>query len=269
MNHERAIIELEYRQKQNRKKLFVLAKLWPGSCFWLGANFQPNHWSIPGPLFAEQVLSALFILLADGQLYTATVADFSGTDPMIYRKTLRTERSDLKHLNGERLLMIFSARAPTMFIHELLSFLSLSFLLFQLQTLWIRSHTKTTYFSSSGRPPWNTSTAARWVDCICNADRTVAIGPNKFQPVWSASLFSEVLPATELKYTQCWDGDAHQFRLKSDFSPFAGGIFQSGPRLQTRQGRTTSVWRQMDVVPQVSSQLLRPRGLPLLLWWNP
>jgi Sema domain len=81
----------------------------------------------------EQVLSALFILLADGQLYTATVADFSGTDPMIYRKTLRTERSDLKHLNGERLLMIFSA--PTMFIHELLSFLSLSFLLLQLQTL--------------------------------------------------------------------------------------------------------------------------------------
>lgn len=38
--------------------------------------------------------------IPDGQLYTATVADFSGTDPLIYREPLRTERSDLKQLNG-------------------------------------------------------------------------------------------------------------------------------------------------------------------------
>lgn len=38
--------------------------------------------------------------ISDGQLYTATVADFSGTDPLIYREPLRTERSDLKQLNG-------------------------------------------------------------------------------------------------------------------------------------------------------------------------
>lgn len=38
---------------------------------------------------------------SDGQLYTATVADFSGGDPLIYREPLRTERSDLKQLNGE------------------------------------------------------------------------------------------------------------------------------------------------------------------------
>jgi Sema domain len=75
----------------------------------------------------EQVLSALFILLADGQLYTATVADFSGTDPMIYRKTLRTERSDLKHLNGERLLMIFSAPTQCLFMSFFHSFLFLFF----------------------------------------------------------------------------------------------------------------------------------------------
>ncbi|KAG8223012.1 hypothetical protein J437_LFUL000720 [Ladona fulva] len=37
---------------------------------------------------------------SDGQLYTATVADFSGTDPLLYRSPLRTERSDLKQLNA-------------------------------------------------------------------------------------------------------------------------------------------------------------------------
>jgi hypothetical protein len=36
---------------------------------------------------------------SDGHLYTATVAGFSGTDPIIYREPLRTERSDLKKLN--------------------------------------------------------------------------------------------------------------------------------------------------------------------------
>jgi semaphorin 6 len=40
-------------------------------------------------------------LISDGQLYSATVADFSGTDPLIYREPLRTERSDLKQLNGK------------------------------------------------------------------------------------------------------------------------------------------------------------------------
>lgn len=38
-------------------------------------------------------------LYQDGQLYTATVADFSGGDPLIYKEPLRTERSDLKQLN--------------------------------------------------------------------------------------------------------------------------------------------------------------------------
>ncbi|PSN57450.1 Semaphorin-1A [Blattella germanica] len=39
-------------------------------------------------------------VFSDGQLYAATVADFSGTDPLIYREPLRTERSDLKQLNA-------------------------------------------------------------------------------------------------------------------------------------------------------------------------
>ncbi|CAH2050465.1 unnamed protein product, partial [Iphiclides podalirius] len=38
-------------------------------------------------------------IYADGHLYTATAADFSGTDPLIYREPVRTERSDLRLLN--------------------------------------------------------------------------------------------------------------------------------------------------------------------------
>ncbi|XP_012264819.1 semaphorin-1A-like isoform X2 [Athalia rosae] len=37
---------------------------------------------------------------AGGQLYAATVADFSGVEPLIYRAPIRTERSDLNQLNG-------------------------------------------------------------------------------------------------------------------------------------------------------------------------
>lgn len=32
-------------------------------------------------------------------MYTATAADFSGTDPLIYREPVKTERSDLRILN--------------------------------------------------------------------------------------------------------------------------------------------------------------------------
>lgn len=34
------------------------------------------------------------------QLFSATVADFSGGDPLVYREPQRTELSDLKQLNG-------------------------------------------------------------------------------------------------------------------------------------------------------------------------
>ncbi|XP_015594724.1 semaphorin-1A isoform X2 [Cephus cinctus] len=39
-------------------------------------------------------------VFADGQLYAATVSDFSGGEPLIYREPIRTERSDLNQLNG-------------------------------------------------------------------------------------------------------------------------------------------------------------------------
>ncbi len=36
----------------------------------------------------------------DGELYSATVADFSASDALIIRDRLRTEQYELKHLNG-------------------------------------------------------------------------------------------------------------------------------------------------------------------------
>ena len=38
---------------------------------------------------------------SDGELYTATVSDFSGSDPLIYKEPLRTEQYDSKILNSE------------------------------------------------------------------------------------------------------------------------------------------------------------------------
>ena len=37
----------------------------------------------------------------NGELYTGTVADFSGMDPIIYREPLQTEQYDSMSLNGE------------------------------------------------------------------------------------------------------------------------------------------------------------------------
>lgn len=39
--------------------------------------------------------------VSDGQLYAGTVADFAGSDPLIYRDPLRTEQFELKQLNGK------------------------------------------------------------------------------------------------------------------------------------------------------------------------
>jgi semaphorin 6 len=39
-------------------------------------------------------------VVTDGELYTATVSDFSGSDPLIYKEPLRTDQFDSKHLNS-------------------------------------------------------------------------------------------------------------------------------------------------------------------------
>lgn len=43
--------------------------------------------------------------VSEGQLYAATVADFSGGEPLIHREKIRTERSDLNQLNGNGTLI--------------------------------------------------------------------------------------------------------------------------------------------------------------------
>ncbi|XP_076334612.1 LOW QUALITY PROTEIN: semaphorin-1A-like [Tachypleus tridentatus] len=55
--------------------------------------YDPNHNSTA--VFAGPVNHR-----TDGDLYVATVAQFSGADPLIYRKPLRTEQFNLKHLNS-------------------------------------------------------------------------------------------------------------------------------------------------------------------------
>lgn len=40
-------------------------------------------------------------VFVDGELFTGTVADFSGMDPIIYREHLQTEQYDSMSLNGE------------------------------------------------------------------------------------------------------------------------------------------------------------------------
>lgn len=42
-----------------------------------------------------------YFYLTDGDLYTGTVADFSGNDPIIYREPLQTDQFDSLSLNGE------------------------------------------------------------------------------------------------------------------------------------------------------------------------
>lgn len=40
-------------------------------------------------------------IYAGNQLYSGTIADFSGSDPLIYKEPMRTERLDFKQLNGK------------------------------------------------------------------------------------------------------------------------------------------------------------------------
>ena len=48
------------------------------------------------------------ICICSGHLYAATVADFSGTDSLIIKDSLRTEQYDYKHLNGKILILKLS-----------------------------------------------------------------------------------------------------------------------------------------------------------------
>lgn len=79
----------------------------------------------------------------NGQIFSATVADFSGGDPLIYRQPQRTELSDLKQLNGIVFINIIN-----------LIILIISY--FQLQILLVQYLTVITYFFSIAKRPSNT-----------------------------------------------------------------------------------------------------------------
>ncbi|XP_066598820.1 semaphorin-1A-like isoform X2 [Prorops nasuta] len=59
--------------------------------------------------------TAVFV---DGQLYAATVAYFSGGDPLIHRDGIRTERSDLNQLNGPNFVSSFAYEDYVFFFYR-------------------------------------------------------------------------------------------------------------------------------------------------------
>lgn len=55
----------------------------------------------------------LILLFTDNELYSGTVADFSGSDPIIYREPLQTEQYDSLSLNGKLLKSFQLLLLPT------------------------------------------------------------------------------------------------------------------------------------------------------------
>ncbi|CAK9804222.1 SEMA-1A [Anthophora quadrimaculata] len=56
--------------------------------------------------------------VSEGQLYAATVADFSGGEPLIHREKIRTERSDLNQLNGPNFVSSFAYEEYVFFFYR-------------------------------------------------------------------------------------------------------------------------------------------------------
>ncbi|KAI4488699.1 hypothetical protein M0802_011369 [Mischocyttarus mexicanus] len=59
--------------------------------------------------------TAVFV---EGQLYAATVADFTGGAPLILRDKIRTERSDLNQLNGPNFVSSFAYEDYVFFFYR-------------------------------------------------------------------------------------------------------------------------------------------------------
>lgn len=60
----------------------------------------------------------LIYFVLDGHLYTATAADFSGSDPLIYREPVRTERSDLRLLNDPSFVSAVASTSHVYFFYR-------------------------------------------------------------------------------------------------------------------------------------------------------
>ncbi|XP_052743584.1 semaphorin-1A [Bicyclus anynana] len=57
-------------------------------------------------------------IFTDGHLYTATAADFSGSEPLIYREPVRTEHSDLRLLNDPSFVGAVSSTSHVYFFYR-------------------------------------------------------------------------------------------------------------------------------------------------------
>ena len=66
----------------------------------LAPYHQPILRASNGLGMTNPLIHGFYLNFTDGELYTATVSDFSGTDPLIYKEPLRTVQFDSKHLNG-------------------------------------------------------------------------------------------------------------------------------------------------------------------------
>ena len=53
------------------------------------------------PELASMALLEIQLPFAGGELYSGTVADFSGSDPLILKREFRTDQYDAKQLNGK------------------------------------------------------------------------------------------------------------------------------------------------------------------------
>ena len=65
-----------------------------------------NDYGTHSQEIGDKILPSFLFLISDGELYSATVSDFSGSDPLIYKRALendqeplRTDQFDSKHLN--------------------------------------------------------------------------------------------------------------------------------------------------------------------------
>ncbi|PBC28684.1 Semaphorin-1A [Apis cerana cerana] len=72
-------------------------------------------WKAP---LADFVSAVAHPALTEGQLYAATVADFSGGEPLIHRDKIRTERSDLNQLNGPNFVSSFAYEDYVFFFYR-------------------------------------------------------------------------------------------------------------------------------------------------------
>lgn len=64
---------------------------------------------VPNSLFSliAVLIIVCFLSFPDNELYSGTVADFSGLDPIIYREPLQTEQYDSLSLNGNKMSLIY------------------------------------------------------------------------------------------------------------------------------------------------------------------